>query len=274
VGRLDGKVAFITGAARGQGRSHAVTFAEEGADLALVDVCAPIAGVKAPLATPDDLRETVRRCEALGRRVVSAACDVRDQGQVDAAVALALGELGQIDVLINNAGVSSPIGRAWELDEDQWRVVLDIDLDGAWRCAKAVAPHMIERRSGCILNTASAAGLKGLGSNAAYITAKHGLIGLTRSLAVDLAPHRIRVNAVCPGSVRDDPALDGAMLRGCAVEWGLPLDTYQETFAGYHLLDELIEARDVSLAYVWLASDEGARVTGIALPVDAGFVAR
>jgi SDR family mycofactocin-dependent oxidoreductase len=274
MGRLDGQVAMITGAARGQGRSHAVTFAEEGADLLLVDVCAPIPEVINPLATADDLAETVRRCEALGRRVVSTTCDVRDQAQVDAAVALGLTQLGRIDVLINNAGVSSPIGSAFELTEAQWQVVLDIDLSGVWRCSKAVAPHMKERGSGCILNTSSAAGLKALGTNAAYVTAKHGLIGLTKSMAIDLARWGIRVNAVCPGSVRDDPDLDSSMLHGCAVEWQVPLDTYEEVFRSYHLLDALIEARDVSRAYVWLASADGVRITGIALPVDAGFVTK
>jgi SDR family mycofactocin-dependent oxidoreductase len=272
MGRLEGKVAFITGAARGQGRSHAVTFAEEGADLLLADICEPIDEVLAPLATPENLAETVRRCEALGARVVSTTCDVRDQRQVDAAVALGLHELGKIDVLINNAGVSSPIGLSWELREEQWRVVLDIDLDGAWRCAKAVTPHMIERQSGCILNTASTAALKVLGGNSAYNVAKHGLIGLTKSLAVELAPYKIRVNAVCPGSIRDDPALDSEMLRGCAIEFGVPLEEYETTFASYHLLNELVEAKEISFAYVWLASDESAHVTGIALPVDAGFV--
>lgn len=274
MGRLDGQVAMITGAARGQGRSHAVAFAEEGADLLLVDVCGPIAEVINPLATPDDLAETVRRCEALGRRVVATTCDVRDQEQIDAAVALGLRELGRIDTLINNAGVSSPIGSALELTEAQWQVVLDIDLSGVWRCSKAVAPHMKERGSGCILNTSSAAGLKAFGTNAAYVTAKHGLIGLTKSMAVDLARSNVRVNVVCPGSVRDDPDLGGTMLRGCAVEFGVPLESYEDVFRSYHLLDTLIEARDVSRAYVWLASEDGVRITGSVIPVDAGFVTK
>lgn len=274
MGRLDGQVAMITGAARGQGRSHAVAFAEEGADLLLVDVCGPIDEVINPLATPDDLAETVRRCEALGRRVVATTCDVRDQEQIDAAVALGLRELGRIDTLINNAGVSSPIGSALELTEAQWQVVLDIDLSGVWRCSKAVAPHMKERGSGCILNTSSAAGLKAFGTNAAYVTAKHGLIGLTKSMAVDLARSNVRVNVVCPGSVRDDPDLGGTMLRGCAVEFGVPLESYEDVFRSYHLLDTLIEARDVSRAYVWLASEDGVRITGSVIPVDAGFVTK
>jgi meso-butanediol dehydrogenase / (S,S)-butanediol dehydrogenase / diacetyl reductase len=224
--------------------------------------------VKAPLATPEDLRETVRRCEALGRRVVSSTCDVRDQGQVDAAVALAIAELGQIDVLINNAGVSSPIGRAWELDEDQWRVVLDIDLDGAWRCAKAVAPHMIERRSGCILNTASAAGLKGLGSNAAYITAKHGLIGLTRSLALEGAKKGVTVNAICP-SWTETRMLDEAVAAIVAATGRSEAEARAAVLASSPLGRAALPEEVADLA-VLLASSPA--ITGQSVHVDGGEV--
>jgi len=274
MGRLEGKVAFITGAARGQGRSHAVTFAEEGADLALVDVCSDIPGVSYPLGTDAQLRETARRCRELGRRVVTTHADVRSQSDLDAAVALALSELGHIDILINNAGVGSPAGPVWELSEDQWTLLLDIDLNGVWRTSKAVIPHMIERKQGVILSTSSSAGLKGFGWDANYVAAKHGVVGLTKNMAIDLAPHGIRVNCVCPGSVRDDPDLDSRMLSGVAEEFGVPLDGYEQEFASYHLFPQLIEARDVSRAYVWLASEDGVRVTGIALPVDAGFITK
>ena len=274
MGRLDGKVAFVTGAARGQGRSHAVCFAEEGADLLLADVCADIEGVRYPMGTPENLEETARRCRDLGARVVTARMDVRRQEEIDAAVALGLAGLGQIDILVNNAGVGSPAGNAWELTEEEWLLMIDIDLNGVWRCSKAVIPHMIERRRGCILSTASTAGLKGFGGDTNYVAAKHGVVGMTKAMAIDLAPHGIRVNAVCPGSVRDDPDLDSRMLAGVAREFDVGLDRYEAEFAQYHLFPVLIEARDVSRAYVWLASDDGARVTGIALPVDAGFVAK
>ena len=150
MGRVDGKVVFITGAARGQGRSHAVAFAEEGADLMLVDVCSNIEGVRYPLGSEDQLEETARRCRALGRRAVTMPCDVRVQSQLDAAVARAVAELGQIDVLINNTSIGSPAGPVWELSDKQWNLLLDIDLGGVWRASKAVIPHMIERKQGCM----------------------------------------------------------------------------------------------------------------------------
>ncbi len=274
MGRVDGKVVFITGAARGQGRSHAEAFAEEGADLMLVDLCADIDGVRYPLGTADQLEETARRCRDQGRRAVTMSCDVRDQAQLDAAVARAISDLGQIDVLINNAGVGSPAGPVWELTEEQWLLLLDIDLNGVWRASKAVIPHMIDRKQGCILSTSSSAGLKGFGWDANYVAAKHGVVGLTKNMAIDLAPHGIRVNCVCPGSVRDDPRLDSAMLKGVAEEFGVPLDRYEEEFASYHLLPVLMEARDISIAYVWLASDDCARVTGAILALDAGFTTK
>jgi SDR family mycofactocin-dependent oxidoreductase len=274
MGRLAGKVALITGAGRGQGRSHAAAFAEEGADLVLTDICADVEVVGYPLATAENLEETARRCRDLGARVVTARADVRRPEEVEAAVALGLAELGRLDVLVNNAGIACPAGTAWELGEEQWQILIDINLSGVWRCSKAVIPHMIERRSGCILNTASAAGLKGLGALAGYVAAKHGVVGLTKAMAIDLAPYGIRVNAVCPGTVRDVPELDGAMLQGVATWFGVDVDDHLESFGSHHLLPALTEPRDVSRAYVWLASDDGLRVTGTAVPVDAGFVTK
>jgi NAD(P)-dependent dehydrogenase (short-subunit alcohol dehydrogenase family) len=201
-------------------------------------------------------------------------CDVRSQADCDAAVARAVEELGKIDVLINNAGVGSPAGPVWELTEEQWLLLLDIDLNGVWRMSKAVIPHMIERRQGVILSTSSSAGIKGFGWDANYVAAKHGVVGLTKNMAIDLAPHGIRVNCVCPGSVRDDAELDSAMLKGVAEEFGVPLDRYEEEFASYHLMPVLMEARDISRAYVWLASDDCARVTGSILALDAGFTVK
>ena len=274
MGRVQDKVVLITGAARGQGRSHAQAFAEEGADLMLVDICADIAGVRYPLGSAEQLEETARRCREHGRRVTTMACDVRDQSQLDAAVARALSDFGRIDVLINNAGVGSPAGPVWQLAEEQWLLLLDIDLNGVFRASKAVIPHMIERGQGCILSTSSSAGLKGFGWDANYVAAKHGVVGLTKNMAIDLAPHGIRVNCVCPGSVRDDPHLDSAMLKGVAEEFGVPLDRHEQEFASYHLLPTLMEARDISRAYVWLASDDCLRVTGSVFTLDAGFIAK
>ena len=275
MGRLDGRVGLITGAARGQGRSHAVNFAEEGADLVLLDIGKDIPESDYKLGSNEQLEATAERCRELGRRVVTVLCDVRDHEAVDEATASAVAEIGKIDVLINNAGISSPTGAIHELSVEGWRRVMDINLDGSWHVGRAVARHMIERgEGGAIINIASAAGLKAFPSNVAYVASKHGVIGLTRAMAVDLAPYRIRVNALCPGSVRDDPDLDSQMLSALADEWELPQDQYEEAFAEYHLLPTLLEARDISRACVWLASDDGMRVTGSIIPVDAGLVTR
>jgi SDR family mycofactocin-dependent oxidoreductase len=275
MGRLSNRVAMITGAARGQGRSHAVCFAEEGADLVLLDIGHDVPQGGYELGSTDQLETTAKRCRDLGRRVVTVLCDVRDHEGVEGAVTSAVEELGRIDILINNAGVTSPTGASHELPVEGWRFVMGVNLDGAWHVGRAVANHMVVRGGGgAIINISSGAGLKAFPNNVAYVVSKHGVIGLTRAMAVDLAPHGIRVNAVCPGSVRDDPDLDSRMLSAIAEEWQVPADEYERAFAEFHLLPELLEARDISRACVWLASDDGLRVTGSIIPVDAGMVTR
>lgn len=273
--RLAGLVGLITGAARGQGRSHAVCFADEGADLVLLDIGEDLGrGVTYEMASDDQLEETARRCRELGRRVETIRCDVRDAAAVDAAVATALDQFGKIDVLINNAGITTPAAPVHELDEDGWSVMLDVNLSGPWRMAKAVLPKMIERQDGCIINISSAAGLRAYPSNAAYIASKHGVIGLTKSLAVDYGGYGIRANAICPGTVRDDPDLDSRMVSALAEQWGVAEDRVEEEFSAFHLLPRLMTSRDISRACVWLASDDGRNITGSILPVDAGSTAR
>jgi len=274
MGQFDGKVVFITGAARGQGRSHALTFAEEGADLALVDICEDIPVIRYPLGTAEQLEETARRCRELGAKVFTAAADVRDDTSTEAAVRDALAELGRIDILINNAGTSSPAGPTHALSEDAWLAGIEINLSGVWRTSKFVLPSMIERNEGVIINISSAAGLRGMGSNASYVAAKHGVIGLTKSMAIDYAQNNIRVNCICPGSVRDRDDLDSMLLKGVANEWNVPLDEHEEEFAAYHLLPTLMEASDISHACVYLASAGSRRTTGSVLSVDAGMVVK
>lgn len=269
------RTVLITGAARGVGRATAAAFAELGDDLLLVDACAPIDGCPYPLPAPDDLEETAERCRRIGARVFDAIADVRSESEVRDAVRRGRDELGPIDVLVNNAGLVGPAGvPAHELTEEDWAVVVDVDLGGVWRCAKVVLPEMIARRSGAIVNVASTAGLVAFPHFANYVAAKHGVVGLTRALALDYAGYGIRVNAVCPTSVRDEPGARPGMLHGVAGMLGVDLGDYEALSIPHHPLGTLVEARDVASAVVWLASDAAARVTGAAVPVDAGFTSR
>lgn len=269
------RTVFITGSGRGVGRATAFAFAETGDDLLLADICADIEGCPYPLATRDDLEETAGRCRSLGVRVLTAVVDVRRQDEIDAAVRQCREELGPTDVLVNNAGVVGPGGvPAHELDERAWSILLDIDLSGAWRCAKAVLPDMMARRRGAIVNVVSTAGLVAFPHFANYVAAKHGLVGLTRALALDYAPSGIRVNAVCPTSVRDEPQLSSGMLQGVASMLGLGMEDYEMLSLPHHPLGTLVSAADVAAAIAWLASDAAGRITGASLPVDAGFTVR
>jgi NAD(P)-dependent dehydrogenase (short-subunit alcohol dehydrogenase family) len=269
------QVVFVTGAARGVGRAIALAFAAQGESLLLTDVCAAVDDVPYPLGTREQLEETAERCRALGSAVVAEPADVRDQAAVSAAVARSRAELGPVDVLVNNAGLVGPAGvAAHELSEAAWSLVVDVDLSGPWRCAKAVLPEMIERRRGAIVNVSSTAGLVAFPLFANYVAAKHGLLGLTKALALDYAPYGIRVNAVCPTSVRDEPDLAGTMLHGVAGMLGLELEDYEALSLPHHPLGSLVEAREVAATVLWLASDAAAHITGAAIPLDAGFTAR
>jgi NAD(P)-dependent dehydrogenase (short-subunit alcohol dehydrogenase family) len=273
--RLADRVAVVTGAARGIGRATAVALAAAGADVLVTDLCRDIDRCPYPMGTAEQLDETARRCREHGRQVITAIADVRDQAQARAAVRSAIDQLGRVDILVNNAGMVAPGGRlAHEFSEDEWLLVTDVNLHGPWRFAKAVLPHMTRRRSGSIINVASTAGLVAFPAFAPYVAAKHGLIGLTKALAADYGPHGIRVNAVCPTSVRDDPDLDGTMLGAVAAVLDSSLQAYEQLTVQYHPLGSLAEAADVAAACVWLASDESSRITGAALPIDSGFTVK
>lgn len=267
--------AAITGAGRGVGRATAEAFAADGAALLLVDVCRPIEGLPYPLATREDLERTAELCRSRGASVVTAIADVRSAEQVEEALARGRAELGPFDVLVNNAGVVGPAGIvAHELDEAAWDLVVDIDLSGPWRCAKAVLPDLIARRGGAIVNVASTAGLVAFPHFANYVAAKHGLIGLTRALALDYAPYGIRVNAVAPTSIRDEQRLDSGMLAGVAGMLGVGADDYEALSLPHHPLGALVSADDVAQAILWLASGASKHVTGAVIPIDAGFTVR
>jgi SDR family mycofactocin-dependent oxidoreductase len=274
MGQLDGKVAFITGAARGQGRSHAIRLAQEGADIIAVDICAQIDTVNYPMSSLEDLKETARQVEALDRRIVTRQADVRDARQLKDAVAAGVAELGRLDIVCANAGIFCIDVEAQPSDPERreaiWRDTIDTNLTGVWHTLETTVPILIEQgRGGAIIITSSTAGLKGSTYNdlplTAYVAAKHGLTGLMRGYAKDLAPYSIRVNTVHPTGVHTmmpenetmakriekDPDLIKVMANA------LPVDA--------------VDPVDISNAVLYLAADSGRYVTGVALSVDAGF---
>jgi (+)-trans-carveol dehydrogenase len=274
VGKLDGKVAFITGAARGQGRSHAVWLADEGADIIAIDVCADIDTVPFAGATDADLAETVEAVEALGRRIIATKADVRDYDAVKSAVDTGVTEFGRLDIVSANAGIVS-FGMAHDLTEQSWQDVVGINLTGVWHTAKAAIPHLIEGgRGGAIVLTSSSAGLKGFPGAAHYVASKHGVIGLMRALALELAPHMIRVNSLHPTQV-DTPMIQNES----TYRMFLP-DVENPTREDFEPASQVTNAlpipwvtsEDVSAALSFLVSDEGRYITGVTLPVDAGCV--
>jgi SDR family mycofactocin-dependent oxidoreductase len=274
TGRMEGKVVLVTGAARGQGRAHAVRLAQEGADVIAVDSCLGIDTVvgKYPPATREDLDQTVVEVEKAGGRIVARVADVRDQAALDAAVAEGVAELGRLDGVVANAGIAS-YGRAWELDEATWQDMLDVNLTGVWHTAKAAIPQLIDAgRGGAMVFTSSIGGFKGIQQVGHYVSAKHGLVGLMRNLANELAPYRVRVNTVHPTNV------DTHMIQNPGT-WGMfapgdPEPTQEKAIAGFTSLNALeipwIESVDVANAVLFLLSDEARYITGATLPVDAG----
>ncbi len=278
AGRVEGKVAFITGAARGQGRSHAVRLAQEGADIIAVDLCAQVGSVPYPMATPEDLAQTVKEVEALDRRIVATQADVRDYGAVKAAVDDGVAQLGRLDIVSANAGIAS-YGRAEELPEQTWQDVIDTNLTGVWHAAKAAIPHLrAGGRGGSIILTSSTAGLKGYQNLAHYVSAKHGVVGLMRTLALEMAPDMIRVNSLHPSNVDTDMIQNAptyALFAPDLDDKDRTKERLAERFqATVALPIPWMEPVDVSNAVLFLASDEARYITGVTLPVDAGFLVK
>lgn len=275
VGRVGGKVAFITGAARGQGREHAIRLAEEGADIIAVDVCDDIGGVGYPGATEADLDETAELVQKLDRRIVAAKADVRDLEGLDAALQRGVAELGAIDVVVANARISGTPAPAAMIELSAWQTMLDINLTGVWHTVKVALPHMTNG-SGSIILVSSMLGIRGGGYMAHYASAKHAVVGLMNSLANELAPQWIRVNSIHPGNVRT-PMLDNEWFcRTLRPDLENPtIDDAAEIIGQFHMMPKpVIEARAVSNAVLFLASDEAQYITGAALPIDAGAVAK
>ncbi len=277
MGRLNGKVAFVTGAARGQGRSHAIRLAEEGADIIAVDICRDIAAVPYPSGTADELAETVEMVEKLDRRIISAVADVRDSAALAAAVAEGVSNLGRLDIVCANAGVNAGSALAHLMEDDIWDATIDINLSGVWRTCKAAIPHIIEGgRGGSIVLTSSVAGLKGYANVAHYVSAKHGVVGLMKVLCKELAPHMIRVNTVNPTQVDTPMIQHEAMYRLFVPD---KTDPTREDFSVASQETNIlpipwVEPIDISNAVVFLASDEARYITGVSLPVDAGCLAK
>lgn len=271
-GRARGKIAFITGAARGQGRSHAVRLAEEGADIIAVDICKDVHTAPYGGATVADLDETVGRVLALGRRIVARTVDVRDYNALQEALNEGVAELGGLDIVCANAGIFAS-GSSASLTEHQWTEMIDINLTGVWKTVKAAIPHLVAGgRGGAIVLISSAAGLRGMPNLSHYSSAKHALVGLTRSLANELGGYNIRVNSIHPGLVRTDMTQNEA-LRSLFMP-GVDNPTAEQFEVIAQSLNILptpwIESIDISNALLFLVSDEGRFITGTALPVDAG----
>jgi (+)-trans-carveol dehydrogenase len=276
VGRLAGKVAFITGAAGGMGRSHAQTLAREGADIVALDIARQI-DVPYEMPGGDALAETVRLVEECGRRAIAVAADIRDTRAIAAAARRGIAALGRLDIVVANAGIWSLGGDAWEIPEDRFVEMIDINLVSQWRTAAATIPLMLELgHGGSFIFISSTNGLKAVPGNAHYTAAKHGVIGLMKTLAHDLGTRGIRVNAVCPTGVNTAMLINDQMFKLFRPDLENP--SYEDAEAGLRGLNILpvatVEPQDVSDAVLWLASQESRMLTGAAIPVDAGNLAR
>lgn len=275
MGSLTGRVAFITGGARGQGRSHALALARQGADIAVCDIAAPIATAPYPLASEADLAETARQVEALGRRCLAVRADVRSTAELDAAVTRTLDELGRIDVLVANAGICG-FGAFWEIDDRMWDDMIATDLTGVFKSMRAVVPHMIERGSGRIIATASMGGRMGNPNLAHYVAAKWGVIGLVKTLALEVADKGITVNAICPATVDTEMVHNDALygLFCPDIEQPTRADVEPRYTAMNPIPDPWTAVEDISAAVLYLASDGARHVSGTTLDVCMGASGR
>jgi (+)-trans-carveol dehydrogenase len=274
MGRVDGTVALITGAARGQGRCHAVRLAEEGADIIAIDLCDQIGTVHYDMPTADDLLETKVQIEASGRRAIAAPADVRDTAALRAVVDDGVAELGRLDIIVANAGIFS-FAPVLELAEEAWRDVIDVNLTGVWRTCVAAIPAMIAAgNGGSVILTSSAAGLTPFRNTAHYVASKYGVVGLMKCLALELGEHGIRVNSVNPTTVATPMVLNEPTVKLFLPDSANPtVDEFAALMQGSHALPvPWVESDDVANAVLFLACDESRCMTGVALPIDAGLL--
>lgn len=271
MGSLSGKTAFITGAARGQGRAHAVKLASEGADIIAVDLCDQIASVPYPMATADDLAATVKVVEETGARIVAREADVRDRASLATALQAGLDEFGGLDIVVANAGIAP-----MQSGEEGWRDVIDVNLTGVFHTVEVARPAMVEQgRGGSIVLISSVAGLVAMGSPdpgaMGYTAAKHGIVGLMREYANLLAKHSIRVNSVHPTGV-NTPMINNEFIQQWLEQANSQPDAPRDM--GNALPVPAVEPEDIANAVAWLVSDAARYVTGVTLPVDAGAVVK
>jgi SDR family mycofactocin-dependent oxidoreductase len=274
MGRVDGKIALVTGAGRGQGRSHAVRLAQEGADVILLDVLQDLPTIEYRLSTKADLAETVAAVEAYDRRVVWGQADVRDTDALEQLVNRGIEELGGLDIVSANAGISPRLAKLWEITPQEWDEQIGVNLTGVFNTIRAVVPPMIAAgRGGAIVLTASGAALGGIPHLGAYTASKHGVVGLALTLANELARHDIRVNALCPGTV-GTPMVTQNLSQNTFFRPDLESPTLTDALVAFKRVSPLgrpwIDPIDVSNALLWLVSDEGRYVTGITVPIDQG----
>ena len=273
AGRVEGKVAFITGAARGQGRSHAVRLAQEGADIIAIDICKPIEGVQIAPSTPEDLAETADLVKGQNRRIYTAEVDVRDYQALKAAVDAGVEQLGRLDIIVANAGIGNGGATLDKTSERDWTDMIDVNLGGVWKTVKAGVPHLLQGgRGGSIILTSSVGGLKAYPHTGHYVAAKHGVVGLMRTFAVELGQHYIRCNSVHPTNVNTPLFMNEGTMRLFRPDLKNPgPDDLAPIAQMMHVLPiGWVEPEDISNAVLFLASDEARYVTGVTLPIDAG----
>jgi SDR family mycofactocin-dependent oxidoreductase len=276
TGSLEGRVAFITGAARGQGRAHAIRLASEGADIIAIDICGPVSEtITYPLATPEELAETVAAVEATGRKILARQVDIRDLAALQQVVADGVEQFGRLDIVVANAGVLS-WGRMFEMSEDQWDTVIDVNLNGTWRTIRAAVPAMIEAgNGGSIIIVSSSAGLKATPGNGHYSASKAGVVALTNALAIEVGEFGIRVNSIHPYSI-DTPMVEKEAMMAIFAKYPQylpsfsPMPYHPVNHEGKKGLQEFMTAEEVSDVVAWLAGDGSRTISGSQIAVDRG----
>jgi NAD(P)-dependent dehydrogenase (short-subunit alcohol dehydrogenase family) len=265
--KLEGKVAIVTGGARGNGFAAARCLAEEGADIVIADICENMETIPYDMSTESSMSEAVEEIKKTGRKAIGIKCDVRKAADVEAMVDKVLETFGKVDILVNNAGNTSMVAVA-EMDEQTWDEVLDTHLKGTFLCCRYVLPHMIEQHSGHIVSISSVGGQRGFGMGGHYCAAKHGIIGLNKSITMETADHNIRCNVVCPGTVWTP------MMQGIAAYFGMEGDDAKEQFFAGHLIkDPEVSPEDIGRAVLWLTTDDSRCITGNMITVDGGWTA-